>query len=163
MSPNVFCRREQKYLLSREQKQALITWMEPYLRLDEYGRTNVRSIYYDTDSWLLIRRSLEGGIYREKIRLRSYGKISEDQPVFVELKKKFDSIVYKRRVQMPLFKAENWLAEKLKLKSVRFSGRSTMLCKPVRHFIRQHLFPASVKRIPILWGARILESLSITS
>ena len=109
MSPNVFCRREQKYLITRKQKEQLVEWMKPWLSLDDYGRTSVRSLYYDTDSWLLIRRSTDGGVYREKLRLRSYRKISGKDQVFIELKKKFNSRVFKRRVSMPLDEALDWL------------------------------------------------------
>lgn len=62
--------------------------MEPYMKLDCYGRTMIRNIYYDTSSFRLIRRSLEKPAYKEKLRIRSYQAAAGEDPVFVELKKK---------------------------------------------------------------------------
>ena len=71
------------------------------MELDEYGRTTIRNVYFDTDSFRLIRRSLEKPAYKEKLRIRSYQPARPDDPVFVELKKKYQSVVYKRRVVLP--------------------------------------------------------------
>ena len=75
--------------------------MEPYMKLDCYGRTMIRNIYYDTNSFRLIRRSLEKPAYKEKLRIRSYQAAAGEDPVFVELKKKYQSVVYKRRLTLP--------------------------------------------------------------
>lgn len=97
----VFKRYELKYILTKRQKQRLITILEPYMKLDKYGRTSIRNIYYDTDTYRLIRRSIEKPVYKEKLRVRSYGKVNDKDDVFVELKKKYKSVVYKRRMTMP--------------------------------------------------------------
>ena len=60
----------------------------------------IQSLYYDTDNYLLIRRSIEKPMYKEKIRLRGYGEVNSDSKVFLEIKKKSDGIVYKRRVRL---------------------------------------------------------------
>lgn len=96
-----FKRYEMKYLLTEQQKRAVLQAMQPYMKLDDYGRTTIRNIYYDTDTYRLIRRSLEKPAYKEKLRIRSYQKVSSDDPVFVELKKKYKSVVYKRRLTLP--------------------------------------------------------------
>lgn len=93
-----FRRCESKYLLTTQQKAALLQDMQPYMKLDAYGRTTIRNIYYDTPDYRLIRRSLEKPVYKEKLRIRSYQPVEPDDPVFVELKKKYRSIVYKRRL-----------------------------------------------------------------
>lgn len=93
-----FKRYEIKYLLTKQQNQAVLQAMEPYMRLDSYGRTTIRNIYFDTDTYRLIRRSLEKPAYKEKLRIRSYRTAAPDDPVFVELKKKYKSVVYKRRL-----------------------------------------------------------------
>ena len=72
---------------------------------DEYGKSTVCNIYYDTPTQLLTRRSLEKPHYKEKIRVRSYGPAKPDGNVFLELKKKYDGIVYKRRCVAPIDKA----------------------------------------------------------
>jgi len=106
----VFKRYELKYLLTQAQKEAVLTAMHPFMKLDKYGRTTIRNLYYDTDTYLLIRRSLEKPVYKEKLRLRSYSQAGADSPVFVELKKKYRSVVYKRRLALPNREAVAWLA-----------------------------------------------------
>ena len=78
--------------------------------LDQYGRTTIRNLYYDTDTYLLIRRSIEKPVYKEKLRIRSYSKASSDSTVFVELKKKYKQVVYKRRISLPERQAVEWLS-----------------------------------------------------
>ena len=96
-----FKRYELKYLMTREQKEKILHVMELYMKLDQYQRTTIRNIYYDTDNFRLIRRSLEKPVYKEKLRVRSYRKAGVNDPVFVELKKKYKSVVYKRRLTLP--------------------------------------------------------------
>lgn len=105
----VFKRYETKYLITLEQKQRILEAMEPHMALDRYGRTTIRNIYFDTDNYRLIRRSIEKPVYKEKLRLRSYAQATPDSPVFVELKKKFKGIVYKRRLAMPEKLALDWI------------------------------------------------------
>lgn len=105
-----FKRYELKYMLTLAQKAHVLQAMEPYMSLDAYGRTTIRNIYYDTQDYRLIRRSIEKPIYKEKLRLRSYSQVNDDSPVFVELKKKYDSVVYKRRLSMPQKQAMDWIA-----------------------------------------------------
>ena len=105
----IFKRYELKYLLSAEQKEQLIQAMKAYMALDQYGHSIIRNIYYDTDSYRLIRRSLEKPAYKEKLRVRSYTKADENSAVFVELKKKYKSVVYKRRIVMPERQVFGWL------------------------------------------------------
>ncbi len=95
---NTFKRYEIKYALTTAQKEAVLAAMNPYMRLDKYGRTTIRNIYFDTDNFRLIRRSIEKPVYKEKLRVRSYGLATPDSKVFVELKKKYKSVVYKRRL-----------------------------------------------------------------
>ena len=109
---SVFKRYELKYLLSQEQKEAVLRAMQGKMKLDKYGRTTIRNIYYDTDTYLLIRRSIEKPAYKEKLRIRSYSRADPDSTVFVELKKKYQSIVYKRRISLPEEEAMQWVAGK---------------------------------------------------
>ena len=104
----VFKRYELKYLLTKDQKQKVLAAMEDYMSRDQYGRSTIRNLYYDTDNYLLIRRSMEKPAYKEKLRIRSYSQA--DATVFVELKKKADGIVYKRRIPLPNEQAMAWLS-----------------------------------------------------
>ena len=70
----VFKRYELKYLLSEEQKGRILAAMAPYMEPDAYGRSAVRSLYFDTDNYRLARRSIEKPAYKEKLRIRSYGR-----------------------------------------------------------------------------------------
>lgn len=106
----VFKRYEIKYLVTQEQKHIILDAMKPYMELDEFGRTTIRNIYYDTDSFRLIRDSIEKPVYKEKLRVRSYSTATKDSTVFVELKKKYKSVVYKRRVSMTEGEADDWLS-----------------------------------------------------
>lgn len=106
----VFKRYELKYMLTLEQKARILEVMKPYMALDQYGRTTIRNLYYDTDNYRLIRRSIEQSTYKEKLRVRSYSRAAPDSPVFVELKKKYRSVVYKRRLAMPEEAAMEWAA-----------------------------------------------------
>ena len=107
----VFKRYEIKYMLTQEQKQKVLKAMEHYMALDEYGRTTIRNLYFDTDNYRLIRRSIEKPAYKEKLRVRSYTQADADSTVFVELKKKYQSVVYKRRMALPEFEAMRWLTK----------------------------------------------------
>lgn len=97
---DVFRRRELKFLVNREQRAALQRLLEEKMVPDKHGRSTICNLYYDTPDYRLIRRSLEKPVYKEKLRLRSYGRIGPGVDVFLEMKKKYKGIVYKRRVKV---------------------------------------------------------------
>ena len=94
----VMKRYEMKYILSAEQTAFLKEKLKGRMSIDRYGITSIASLYYDTPDYRLIRTSIEKPPFKEKIRLRSYGIATEQSPVYLELKRKADKIVYKRRV-----------------------------------------------------------------
>ena len=96
-----FKRYELKYMLTRDQRDALIKAMEGHMALDRFGHSTIRNIYLDTDSYRLVRRSIEKPLYKEKLRVRAYKKAGAEDEVYVELKQKFDAVVYKRRLALP--------------------------------------------------------------
>ncbi|MBR0303096.1 MAG: polyphosphate polymerase domain-containing protein [Clostridia bacterium] len=99
MAITVMKRYELKYLLTAEQTNFLREHLKGHMEVDQYGKTSIASLYYDTPTYQLIRTSVEKPEFKEKIRLRSYGIATEESPVFLELKRKAYGIVYKRRVQ----------------------------------------------------------------
>ena len=105
----VFKRYELKYMLTLEQKKKILQAMANYMELDKYGRTTIRNIYFDTDNYRLIRRSIEKPAYKEKLRIRSYSQATADSTVFVELKKKYAKVVYKRRLPLCEADAMSWV------------------------------------------------------
>ena len=92
-------RYELKYLLNAEQTDFLRERLKGHMQVDQYGKTSIASLYYDTPTYQLIRTSVEKPLFKEKIRLRSYGIATDKSPVFLELKRKAYGIVYKRRVE----------------------------------------------------------------
>ena len=129
----VFKRYELKYTLTLRQKAQLLEVMAPHMALDQYGRTTIRNLYYDTDDYRLIRHSLEKPVYKEKLRLRSYSKVSQTDPVFVELKKKYDAVVYKRRLSLPYGDALSWLGGDP-------PPRDTQIAREIDYFL--HYYPS---------------------
>ena len=97
MAQEVFARIEKKFLLRPEQYKALRAVFDEKMAQDAYGRHTILNIYLDTPDYELTRESIEKPIYKEKLRIRSYNKPTLDSSVYVELKKKYDHIVYKRR------------------------------------------------------------------
>ena len=110
MPDHVFERKEQKYLLDEARSRELEALLNQHLAPDRYFRSDIRSLYYDTPDYRLIHRSLEGPVYKEKLRVRSYGVPGPEGNVFVELKKKCMGVVYKRRVTMTPGQVEPFLA-----------------------------------------------------
>ena len=108
---SVMKRYELKYVLSKEQVNSFKTKILEHMKVDKYGLTTISSIYYDTPSYTLMNRSLEKPFYKEKIRLRSYGLAKDNSPVFLEVKRKNDKIVYKRRIVTNEDKANKFFQE----------------------------------------------------
>lgn len=96
----IFNRHEIKYLITTEQLALILEEFQKHMIEDEHGESTICSLYFDTPSFQLIRRSLEHPTYKEKLRLRSYGVANDDTKVFVELKKKYKQVVYKRRITL---------------------------------------------------------------
>lgn len=110
MAQVIFERYEKKYLLTEEQYQELMLILNGVMDMDRYGLNTISNIYLDTPDYEMIRTSLEKPVYKEKIRLRCYGTdIDDSSPVFVEIKKKYASVVYKRRIEMSLETARKYL------------------------------------------------------
>ena len=131
----IFKRFELKYLLTSEQKRIILDAISPYMAIDKYGRTTIRNIYFDTDNYRLIRASIEKPIYKEKLRVRSYDLATPDSTVFVEIKKKYKKIVYKRRISMSESTAMNWLCNDIPLEETQKSQISEEI-EYFRHFYK---------------------------
>ncbi len=125
----VFKRYELKYLLTMKQKEKALEAMSPYMALDHYGRTTIRNIYFDTENFRLVRHSIEKPAYKEKLRIRSYSQAGPDSTVFVELKKKYKHVVYKRRVSMPEEEAMEWVRGK------RHCHMDTQISEEIDYFL----------------------------
>ena len=106
---DIFERVEKKYQMNQNQYQEFLNGAAGKIHADQYGLHTIRNIYYDTEDYVLIRNSIEKPKYKEKFRIRSYGKINENSKIFLEIKKKFDGVVYKRRVELSMCQAREYL------------------------------------------------------
>lgn len=137
MLQTVFQRYEKKYLINFKQYQALSKLLDGSFVPDQFGTYNISNVYYDTDSYDLIRASIEKPVYKEKLRMRSYGKATESAPVFLELKKKFDGVVYKRRVTLTYADAKQFVA------TGRCIDESSQIQREIQSFLSK--YPVSEK------------------
>jgi len=96
----IFKRIEKKYIISKAQREALFSQIKDHVVDDEFGRSTICSTYLDTGDYRIIRASIVTDNHKEKLRIRSYGMTSKSGTVYLEIKKKCDGIVYKRRVPM---------------------------------------------------------------
>ena len=86
MFQTCFKRIEKKYLLNRAQYYAMLNGIENTMEPDLYSHYAISNVYYDTDNYDLIRMSLDKPVYKEKLRVRSYGIPADDDEVFVDRK-----------------------------------------------------------------------------
>ena len=128
----IFQRYELKYMLTENQKEAVLQAMEPYMTLDQYGRTTIRNIYFDTNNYRLIRHSIESPAYKEKLRIRSYSQAEPESTVFVELKRKYQKLIYKRRIALPEKEATEWLSGK------RHCQKNSQISAEIDYFLQYY-------------------------
>ena len=112
---DVFERIETKFLLDDMQYTELMKRLENMAAIDSYGKTSILNIYFDTPDYKIIERSLEKPVYKEKLRLRTYGIANDETNAFIEIKKKYKGVVYKRRISMPYAKAVDYLVNGKKI------------------------------------------------
>ncbi len=128
----VFRRYEKKFRLSREQYHLFRQRMEGYMAVDQYGLSTICNIYYDTQNYELIRMSVESPAYKEKLRLRSYGVPREEDMVFLELKKKYRGVVYKRRIVLSLEEAVKGI------ENGKIEGQEGQIAKEINYFLARN-------------------------
>ena len=114
MAQTVFNRYEKKYLMPEDVYLVLRKRLASRMQVDQYGLHTICNIYYDTPDSLLIRRSIEKPVYKEKLRLRSYGIPTLDSTVFLEIKKKYNRVVNKRRIPLTLRQAYDYVERGLR-------------------------------------------------
>lgn len=113
----VFRRHEVKFRINRNQRSRIMMEIMPHMVMDDHGKNTILSLYYDTLGFRLIRRSMEHPEYKEKLRARSYGLAGSEDEVFLELKKKHDKVVYKRRMNIKAGELDTALESPAKGKS----------------------------------------------
>ena len=109
MAQEIFRRVEKKYLLTRKKCEELLKDLEAHIERDKYYDYTIRNIYFDSRTDELIRTSIEKPVYKEKFRVRCYNTPKEESDVFLEIKKKYQGIVHKRRVVLPYREARQFV------------------------------------------------------
>lgn len=103
---HTFERHEIKYRITAAQRQKIEQTFRQHMEEDSHGRNTIMNVYFDTPDMRVIRRSLDKPVYKEKLRLRSYQKGGD---TFLELKKKYRQVVYKRRTEMSEAEAMDYI------------------------------------------------------
>ncbi len=97
-----FRRIEKKYIIDKKQFELIKKGIEKEMYLDPHGKSTICNLYLDTNDYSLIKHSLERPIYKDKVRIRSYNVANTKSDVYLEIKKKYDGIVSKRRIKAKL-------------------------------------------------------------
>ena len=148
---NTFARVEKKFVLDPEQAERVIRALDSHgFRENIFGSPLIQSIYYDTPDFMLTRRSVERPNYKEKLRLRTYGHPDGASPAFVEIKKKLNGIVYKRRTSLPLGQALDAVARD------RFLPENGQIGREIEWFIRS--YPGLRPAVLIAYERRAFEN-----
>jgi len=136
----VFNRVEMKYIFDKGQMKGIIDTAGDRLTGDDYEESTVRSIYFDTEDFVLARRSIDKPVYKEKLRLRSYYPAKGADIVFMEIKKKYDGVVYKRRTDMKYQDALEWMGGRGRRNpSTQIESEIDQLSRRYGHLIPQML------------------------
>lgn len=106
---DIFRRVEKKYILTKKQYDMIMEIMNDHMIPDEYGKSTICNIYFDTNNYDLIGHSITKPFFKEKVRLRSYGTPNDNSNVYLEIKRKVDGVVYKRRIGMKLSDFNNYI------------------------------------------------------
>lgn len=124
----IFSRYEKKYIITKDDMERLLEAIGNRFTPDEFGESLVCNIYFDTPDYRLIRASIEKSAFKEKIRIRSYGIPTPDSRAFVEIKRKYKGVVYKRRVGMTYNEAVDLLCRNKRIE------RDSQIMREVEYF-----------------------------
>jgi SPX domain protein involved in polyphosphate accumulation len=113
-----FNRFELKYILTLQQAEKFKGALHAYMCPDEHGNDNGRyalaSLYYDSPGLRCYWEKENGLRFRRKLRLRRYEggenlnageTLTEETPIFVEIKQRVDRVTQKRRAVLPYSEA----------------------------------------------------------
>lgn len=118
MAIKVFKRYERKYLVTKEQQEALLHRISSRLIPDSYCRNNqkyhIYNIYFDTENNDIIRHSCGKPYFKEKLRFRAYDNYYQTGEAYLEMKRKIGKMVIKRRIDMRADEVENFIINGVK-------------------------------------------------
>ncbi|MCH8494345.1 MAG: polyphosphate polymerase domain-containing protein [Balneolales bacterium] len=93
---------EYKYRISETKALALRQFVSSYMDLDSYGALQpdlsypVHSLYLDSPNYQTYTDTINGNRNRYKLRVRYYEN-GENAPVYLEVKRRFDKVIAKKR------------------------------------------------------------------
>lgn len=114
---DIFRRVEKKYIITEKQFESLKEKLNDYMIEDEHGKSTICNIYFDSRLYELISHSITKPYFKEKIRIRSYNTPNQDSDVFLEIKRKCDGIVSKRRIQMKFRDLNKYIVDKQSIRN----------------------------------------------
>lgn len=141
-SDSIFERTEKKYIITLKQKDELLKQLDKKIIDDEYGQSTIKTLYFDTADFRLIRKSIEKPVYKEKLRLRCYNTPTDTSIVFLELKKKYRGVVYKRREKLKYAEVKSYLKTLL-------MPKDTQIMREIDYTM--HYYPDLQPRICIIY------------
>lgn len=141
-SDSIFERTEKKYIITIKQKDELLKQFDKKIIDDEYGQSTIKTLYFDTADFRLIRKSIEKPVYKEKLRLRCYNTPTDTSIVFLELKKKYRGVVYKRREKLKYAEVKSYLKTLL-------MPKDTQIMREIDYTM--HFYPDLKPRICIIY------------
>ncbi|WP_188207164.1 polyphosphate polymerase domain-containing protein [Alkalibacillus aidingensis] len=113
MDHTLFNRYEFKYLITSEQYHQFREEIKSKLTYDPYGdelgRYHISSLYFDSDDYKLYQETRQNVRRRQKLRLRIYNHGELESLSFFELKQKYKNVINKRRTNLPLTKAYDFV------------------------------------------------------
>ena len=140
MAIEVFNRYESKYLIDTKLyyllQEKLLAYMEMDINNQQQEFYTIRNIYYDTADHYLIRKSLQKPKYKEKLRLRCYGPINDGEKAYLEIKKKFCGLVNKRRTELKLEEAYDFVSTLEKPESQEYMNQQVL--NEIQYFLRRY-------------------------
>ncbi|MBR2658864.1 polyphosphate polymerase domain-containing protein [Candidatus Saccharibacteria bacterium] len=114
MDEKIFDRVEKKYVINKDQKAEIMRVIDKKMSKGKYHKSRVMNIYFDTDNYDLIIKSIEKPEFKQKLRARSYGGYDK---VFLEIKTKLRgkdvNVGYKRRVLITKKDYDNFIKGKI--------------------------------------------------
>lgn len=140
MAIETFNRYENKYRVDQRTWELLQSQLLDRMEPDTYnqnGRTySISNLYYDTPDSHLIRTSLQKPVYKEKLRLRAYGVPGLETQVYLEIKKKCQGIVNKRRSALILSDAYDFVASGQLPAERPYQNRQVL--REITYLLQQH-------------------------
>jgi SPX domain protein involved in polyphosphate accumulation len=137
----IFNRYERKYILTKSQKDEILPFLEQHLDYDPYSQGGkeytIYNIYFENEDFSIIRNSISKPKFKDKLRLRTYSyPMEHDSMVFLEIKKKYEGRVNKRRIIMTYDQAKDYLNKGIIPQFDTFIDNQVM--KEIDYFMKIH-------------------------